>query len=153
MLRESKPQRIHLSPTLSLSLDLRKPPRYPRSPPPAAADASVLLRGGGAALLAGARVRPAPDRMMGAAGGGRCVRLGAAPVLVLLLIAAATLPRLARAVTDAGDGNPPCSARFLSHFLRLIVSWQFARTSCLHGLPTGSWSLACLSGWVSLFAR
>lgn len=91
----------------------------------AAADASVLFCGGGAApalLAARPRVRPVPDRAMGAAGGGRCVRPGAAPVLVLLLlIAAAALPRRARAVTDAGDGNVPCSARLSSHFLRLIV--------------------------------
>jgi len=86
---------------------------------------------------------------MGAAGGGRCVRPGAASVLVLLLIAAAALPRRARAVTDAGDGNAPCPARLSSRFLRLIVTWLLA-----HGLPTGSsCSLECLSGWVLLFAR
>jgi hypothetical protein len=46
---------------------------------------------------------------MGAAGGGRRFLRPGAPVLVLLLIAAAALPRRALAVTDAADGNAPCS--------------------------------------------
>lgn len=41
------------------------------------------------------------------AGGGRRFRAGAPVVLVLLMIAAAALPRRALAVTDAADGNVP----------------------------------------------
>jgi len=68
----------------------------------------VLLRGAGAALLAALH-----ERAMGAGGGARRFRPGA-PVLVLLLIAAAALPRRALAVTDAADGNVPCFALLAS---------------------------------------
>ena len=110
----------------------------------------MLLRGGGAALLAGRpRVRPGPDRAM-----------GAAPVLVLLLIAAAAaLPRRARAVTDAGDGNAPCSARLLVSLPLLCLIVTCLAVGSRHQLPARAArllrraSLECLFGWVLLFAR
>ena len=51
--------------------------------------------------------------MRAGGGGARRFRPGA-PVLVLLLIAAAALPRRALAVTDAADGNVPCFALLAS---------------------------------------
>jgi hypothetical protein len=73
---------------------------------------------------------------MGAAGGGRRFLRPGAPVLVLLLIAAAALPRQALAVTDAADGNAPC--------VSLLASLEFG----YHELLATRLIVHCLPGWV-----